>query len=263
MSYNSVGLACNPDPPAEPIEVEYNDAALLFTSDEQVLERIERIERLERSVMKPILFSTPMVRAILDGKKTQTRRVVKPQPPEELFEGPYWYEPGVANKDGELEPGKPIYGISATDGEWGIKCPYHPGQILWVRETFCEVPYEHNHVPIKGGHITIPKYAYKADSERDYTGIWKPSIHMPREAARIFLRVTDVRVERLRDMPLLDVWAEGTPQMPGNTDPDGAVNHEDFKYLWDKLNAKRGYGWDKNPWVWVYTFERETEKGAL
>lgn len=80
------------------------------------------------------------------------------------------------------------------------------------------------------------------------------------EAARIFLRVTDVRVERLRDdMPLFDVWDEGTPPMPGNNDPDGAVNHKDFAYLWDstvKAADLPVYGWDANPWVWVYKFER-------
>jgi len=79
---------------------------------------------------------------------------------------------------------------------------------------------------------------------------------MPKEAARIFLRVTGVRAEKLQVMPLFDVWDEGTPQMPGNLDSDGAVNHRDFIHLWDSLNAKRGYGWDTNPWVWVYSFER-------
>ena len=210
----------------------------------------------ECGAMKPIIFSTPMVQAILDGRKTQTRRVIKPQPvKDDTFEGPYWYEPTVVNKDGELGPGKPVFGISSTDGEWGIKSPYQPGDILWVRETFCEVPYEHNHVPIKGGYITIPKYAYKADSERDYTGIWKPSIHMPREAARIFLRVKTVRVERLQDITEEDAIAEGMSK----TLVDGVVfisAKGNFHVFWDSLNIKRGYGWNTNPWVWVIEFER-------
>lgn len=199
--------------------------------------------------MKPILFSTPMVRAILDGRKTQTRRVIKPQP------------------DGEIKANIPyeFYGTKTerifTDTK-AYLAPYSVGDILWVRETFCEVPYEHNHVPIKGGYITIPKYAYKADSERDYTGIWKPSIHMPREAARIFLRVTNVRVERVQEITPKDAWEEGC--RIGNSFPwekhipelQQQCRDILFKSLWDKINAKRGYGWDRNPWVWVVAFEK-------
>ena len=179
--------------------------------------------------MKPIIFSTPMVQAILDGKKTQTRRVVNPQP-DRFFE--------VCDTPGNYH----LY-----DVEWGlgrIYPKYQVGDILWVRETFCEVPYEHNHVPIKGGHITIPKYAYKADSERDYTGIWKPSIHMPREAARIFLRVKEVSVERLIDISDSDVVNEGFQ------------TKNDFFALWDKLNYHRGFGVANNPFVWKIEFER-------
>ncbi len=188
--------------------------------------------------MKPILFSTPMVQAILDGKKTQTRRVIK------IDDAPENWNISIA-------------GTSIVRTEpYDVKLPrYATGDILWVRETFCEVPYEHNHVPIKGGYITIPKYAYKADSERDYTGIWKPSIHMPREAARIFLRVKTVRVERLQDITEEDAIAEGMSK----TLVDGVVfisAKGNFHVFWDSLNIKRGYGWDTNPWVWVYEFER-------
>jgi len=189
--------------------------------------------------MKPIIFSTPMVQAILDGKKTQTRRVIK------IDDAPENWKISIA-------------GTSIVRTEpYDVKLPrYAAGDILWVRETFCEVPYEYNHIPIKGGHITIPKYAYKADSERDYTGIWKPSIHMPREAARIFLRVKTVRVERLQDITEEDAIAEGM----SNTLVDGVVfisAKGNFHVFWDSLNIKRGYGWDTNPWVWVIEFERE------
>ena len=88
---------------------------------------------------------------------------------------------------------------------------------------------------------------------------------MPKEAARIFLRVTNVRVERLRDISLYDVWDEGTPQMPGNSDPDDAVGHEDFAYFWDSTvrPADRGlYGWAASPWVWVIEFERVSKEEA-
>jgi len=195
--------------------------------------------------MKPIIFSTPMVQAILDGKKTQTRRVIK------IDDAPENWKISIA-------------GTSIVRTEpYDVKLPrYAAGDNLWVRETFCEVPYEHNHVPIKGGHITIPKYAYKADSERDYTGIWKPSIHMPREAARIFLRVKTVRVERLQDITPKDAWDEGC--RIGNSFPweehipelQQQCRDILFKSLWNSINEKRGYGWDTNPWVWVYEFEK-------
>ena len=206
--------------------------------------------------MKPIIFSTPMVQAILAGRKTQTRRIVKPQP-----------SSGIR---------KSVFVKSGLEDGHGreIKQRYKPSDILWVRETFCEVPYEHNHVSIKGGYITIPKYAYKADSERDYTGIWKPSIHMPREAARIFLRVTSVRVERLQEITAEDVIREGIEYSDSgpyhwhvlDTKLNAWINFhfhdEAFKHLWDSLNAKRGYGWDTNPWVWVIEFERISRTGG-
>lgn len=198
--------------------------------------------------MKPILFSTPMVRAILDGRKKCTRRVVKPQPPQFVD---YFEKRGDGFK-AYMVPGEPCnYPL--------VKPKYQPGDILWVRETFCEVPYEHNHVPIKGGHITIPKYAYKADSERDYTGIWKPSIHMPREAARLFLWVKNVRVERLQDVTDEDAKAEGFckgMQFCGENSSAAHTARQAFMWYWDILNAKRGYGWGANPWVWVVEFER-------
>jgi len=204
--------------------------------------------------MKPIIFSTPMVQAILDGRKTQTRRVVKINgcpitSPKESLE---------LTKEGLI-----YHSFCSMSGYYKPLC--QPGDILWVRETFCEVPYEHNHVPIKGGHITIPKYAYKADSERDYTGIWKPSIHMPREAARLFLRVTNVRVERLHDITENDARNEGVKdpydyQEPSYYDQPHVrgmeINKSAFAGLWDSLNAKRGYGWESNPWVWVIEFEK-------
>jgi len=136
--------------------------------------------------VKPIIFSTDMVRAILNNRKTMTRRVVKPQPTR-----PHW--DGIA-PTGWHDGHRPMR-----------KAPYQPGDILWVRETWR-----------KTGIISAP-FAYRADEcpltlvgeknnilQVQYS--YRPSIHMPREAARIFLRVTDVRVERLQEMPLYDVW---------------------------------------------------------
>lgn len=182
---------------------------------------------------KPIIFSTPMVRAILEGRKTQTRRVIVPQP-----------SSGIR---------KSVFVKSGLEDGHGreIKLHYQPGDILWVRETWCRRRRN-------GG------YGYKADRpiEPGYLQAcyddakWRSSIHMPREAARLFLRVTDVRVERLQDISEEDVVKEGfTPLL----DKDG-VNFISakgrFHVLWDSLNAKRGYGWDTNPWVWVIEFER-------
>lgn len=204
--------------------------------------------------MKPIIFSTPMVQAILDGRKTQTRRVIKYD-----FESVYSaaIQQGIMDKVCQ-------YGELPSDAvEWYAKNiakpKYQPGDVLWVRETFCEVPYEHNHVPIKGGHITIPKYAYKADSERDYTGIWKPSIHMPREAARIFLRVKTVRVERLQDITEDEAIKEGAKAY-GQNNCSGTSARIAFAEIWDKTTTK--HEWRTNPWVWVVKFEKISRAGG-
>lgn len=190
---------------------------------------------------KPIIFSAPMVQAILAGRKTMTRRVIKPQPYYPYVGTDHWHDsPRGSDTLGPIR-----------------RIPYAPGDILWVRETWMPC------ASIDSFLTDTNLYVYKADyDDGDIPGKWRPSIHMPKEAARLFLRVTDVRAEKLQDMPLFDVWDEGTPQMPGNTDSDGAVNHRDFKYLWDALNAKRGYGWDDNPWVWVYEFERISKEEA-
>jgi hypothetical protein len=153
--------------------------------------------------------------------------------------------------DGEfpLKNGEPIvigWGICNENGDEAYKSPYQPGDILWVRETF---------LPINNA------YYYKSDNkhiELEQLGIcfkWRPSIHMPRDAARIFLRVMKVRVERLRDISPDDALAEG---FTGYGTKDGTLDA--FFEFWDSLNAKRGYGWDTNPWVWVYTFDRNIEQ---
>lgn len=200
---------------------------------------------------KPILFNGEMVRAILDGRKTQTRRVIKPQPPREaVICGPEWFTLTITlvGKDGEERPGNPVYGFYSDDGEWGIKCPYQPGDILWVRETWQKCG---------------TTYIYRADKENrgsaayynEYANLnkgWRPSIHMPREAARLFLRVVNVRAERLQDITESDAKAEGCDaNIPDGMPSAVAWFHE----VWERLHANRGFGWNTNPWVWVYTFE--------
>ena len=178
--------------------------------------------------MKPILLKTEMVRAILEGRKTVTRRVVKPQPfaVKQDENDPCWYGHFVS------ESGKVLLD----------KPPYHPGDILYVRETFCRQPREEY------------PFVYKASVETPAAWQWRPSIHMPREAARIFLRVTDLRVERVQDIDDDGVVAEGL----NIGDP--------FDELWNstiKPADRDLYGWDANPWVWVIEFERISREEAI
>jgi hypothetical protein len=195
--------------------------------------------------IKPILFNTEMVRAILDGRKSCTRRLVKPEP-QGYFE--------VSEE--------PLY-IYDTDGNQGkITPPYQPSDILYVRESYSELTFG---------------YVYKADGENiDHLGNvikWHPSIHMPKEAARIWLKVTDVRVERLQEITEEQACMEGTDPWdeacyenngwhPTFSDPDsgGDPNMIDgFHKLWNSTIKKSDldrYGWDANPWVWAIEYER-------
>jgi hypothetical protein len=204
---------------------------------------------------RPILFSAEMVRAILEGRKTQTRRVVKPQPPEDIDKlfGPEIYKPAITDQYGELREGGPIFGAHDGWGEWGIKCPYQPGDTLWVRESLR-----------RGMWNDGEGIYYEADGEwcwdltRPCRWVWEksflPARFMPRGIARLFLTVKDVRVERLQEITGDDAYKEGIPEW---TSPEQIFNPRiRFRKLWDSLNAKRGYGWDVNPWVWVIEFER-------
>lgn len=212
------------------------------------------------STMKPIIFCTESIQAILDGYKSQTRRVAMP----------------------------------------GIQQPkYKPGDILYVRETWQEV-FETEYDPNADGYCVsirtvisnfddIPKmgvglsreyscelmrprekyYVYKA-SEIHFTDqsnrlIWRSPIYMPREAARIFLRVTDVREEWVQDISEEDIKAEGLhykSSMWKSKWTTPAAYRMEFQRLWNSLNARRGYGWETNPRVWVNTFERVSREEA-
>ena len=200
--------------------------------------------------MKPIIFSTPMVQAILAGRKTQTRRVVK-----EDRRGEWAAVNGVRNNSEYGDASVPCYlhrETSVDDISRNIMYPkYDVGDILWVRETWSPV------------QVLPKRYLYKADAENGGEGDglpirWRPSIHMPREAARLFLRVTNVWAERVQDITQAGALAEGIPLCPGWKYELSECNCTELAFadLWNKLNAKRGYGWDKNPWVWVYSFER-------
>ena len=204
--------------------------------------------------IKPILFNTEMVQAILDGRKTCTRRAVKTRRkdacglyvtkrPDGSFTGVYKYDEDGRMFENQLIP------------------PYKPGDILYVRETWtrfecwnCEGDEEGNCA--KDPHISVLEkqcgcYLYRATSEIGGDARWHPSIHMPKEAARIWLKVTDVRVKRLQDMTDDDAEAEGCF--------DYTSTALGFPDVWDSTIKKSdldSYGWNANPWVFVIEFER-------
>ena len=205
----------------------------------------------------PILFSTPMVRAILEGRKTQTRRVIQPQSDVmycdfddmgwELIDGKrenysaYFKLPEAS----WIAPDKPTW--RRMKSQFGEPCDR-----LWVRETFAYC----------AGDVYVYRsdYLYDVDSESAMTINmktgetmplrWRPSIHMPRKASRLTLEIVNVRVERLQEISEEDAISEGFRNLATDT------ARGDFSYLWDHINAKRGFGWDVNPWVWVIEFKR-------
>lgn len=189
-------------------------------------------------IQKPIIFSTPMVQAILEGKKTQTRRVIKPQPDTKAeYKG--------------IEIGKHVF---ETDIDmWHIKSPYQPGQVLWVRETWSM---------IDDMHVYRTDYGTTEDDSFPPSMFkWKSPIFMPKEAARIFLKVKNVRVERIQNMNFYDWQADFCPDISEQRKALAIFSGHSYmkqamKDLWDNINAKRGYSWDKNPFVWVIEFER-------
>lgn len=212
---------------------------------------------------RPILMSAPMVRALLDGRKTQTRRVVKPQPvfPHGVFE---WTP---KQKNG-------IYCIQTSDGtlpsEMSRYCPYgKPGDLLWVRESFwegtnCYTDPSGESVGYWTDKIEYLELRSKPGpwSEPYVSGVpWmlkRPSIHMPRRASRITLAVTGVRVERLQDISERDAYAEGVTipshlAFASNGNPDLRNEARDaYRQLWNGINGPGS--WEANPWVWVLEF---------
>jgi hypothetical protein len=184
---------------------------------------------------RPILFSSPMVLAILSGRKTQTRRVIK------------------ASADRQLNQ---FLHYMATSVDPDIKCPYgEPGDRLWVRESFAPQCAD-IHSNYRKGDPMIYRADYTGEA-LDYP--WKPSIHMPRWASRITLEITGVRAERLQQISDQACCREiGAPLKwdgPGK-EPYQRQMRTAFANLWDSINAKRGYGWNTNPWVWVIEFKK-------
>lgn len=212
---------------------------------------------------RPILFSGDMVRAILDGRKTQTRIIVKPQPhpdTEAMRDIPRTNRWWAGYEHADTEHGVE-YRPLGSDQQYEWHCPYGvPGDRLWVREAwqpvrlgfdYCDVQYRADG---KGEHRVerYPDYDGRklAQHYGDKCGwglSWCTPIHMPRWASRILLEVTGVRVERVQDISEDDAVSEGLPDAQYHPNP--------FAELWDSINAKRGYGWSDNPWTWVVAFK--------
>lgn len=191
---------------------------------------------------RPILFSGPMVRAILDGRKTQTRRIVKPQPVNRVVDGLAHVTIGMdPSEDGAL-----WYDADGINPGREMRCPHgRIGDRLWVRETFtvcadCNI-------------------FYKADGKPDpWEGVkWKPSIFMPRKASRLTLEITGVRIERLRDISEEDAVAEGVVFGTGKAGECRTCAKGAFMDLWNSINGTDA--WLKNPWVWVVAFKKVTQ----
>lgn len=181
-----------------------------------------------------ILLSAEMVRAVLAGRKTQTRRVIVPQPP----------------AVGALPRGS-AFAVAGRD----YRSPYGvPGDRLYVRETWAPHP--------DGAHDGTIYRATDPGWDAEDCGVrWRPSIHMPRRLSRLTLRVTNIGVERVQSISEADARAEGCPP----PDPGAFVAWKPvpwFRLVWDRLNAARGYGWDANPWVWRLTFAVEAPADA-
>ncbi len=235
--------------------------------------------------MKPILFNTDMVRAILEGRKTVTRRVVKPQP-----EGAH----SILDCDEEKRTFDLLCGNGGVGGvfvDWAetVKVPFWPHDILYVRETFTKyqtVNYVKCHDGRAFSEVSDGQFAYKADGYESiedlkddirllsdcsfeavevYDDKWHPSIHMPRDAARIFLRVTDVWVERLQEITEEQAILEGFEAYHSDSGYYEPATLG-FEETWDSTINKTDhalYGWDANPWVWVIEFERITREEAI
>lgn len=218
--------------------------------------------------MKSIIFDSESVRAILRGDKTQTRRIVKPQPPEHLdvaqfdCNGVGWFGTNLA-PEGDLDQLWPD-----SHGR-GLQSRYRPGEVVYVKETFAYriprwecVNREHGTVMVE--YAATPSGAYseqwmntpspvvlremvpKGSGASD--GTWRSPLFMPEWASRIRLEIAGVRVERLQDISEADAVAEGL--IAGRGSPAR------FAERWDEINAKRGYAWETNPWVWIYEFRR-------
>lgn len=184
--------------------------------------------------MKPILFNTEMIKAILERKKTVTRRAIK-------------LDLGLADTDRKDNSYLKIPDEYGDYHDAKDLCKYQVGDILYIRETWLKAD--------DGYHYRADETSVSKKMRESYGYKWKPSLHMPKDAARIFLKVTDVRVERVQDITEMQVVKEGfSSNFDMETDtfyPNGYF----FVKTWDNIYKDKGYGWGKNPFVWVIEFE--------
>jgi hypothetical protein len=187
---------------------------------------------------QPILFSTAMVQAILNGHKTQTRRIIK----------------FPADFDGQQVYNNAPFGLKYTSNEFEgcvhrLYCKYQPGNVLWVRETW----QQRSEASIK---IGFDKYYYRATHEGCTDAGWRPSIFMPKQACRLFLKVESICPQKLQDISEADAEQEGLPtppEMKGRLYDGQPYACHNFKKLWASINGLQS--WNNNPWVWVVKFQ--------
>lgn len=221
---------------------------------------------------RPILMTPENAQKCHEGTKTQTRRVVKQQPPEDVGKilGPEMYAPVKVDKFGEEYPGEDVFGVYSDDGEWGAVFPYgQVGDRLWVRENGWERPARTPKM-LRDGADTWERFYFdalldagEAEELKGYGFKRRPSIHMPRWACRTVLEITEVRVERLQEISDKDARAEGCPthvvehtfRKVYRDEKERAIHRiESFQRLWESIN---GHGsWALNPWVWVLELRR-------
>lgn len=208
---------------------------------------------------RPILFTPENAQKVFDRSKSQTRRIVKPQPHEDGFRVGI-YTPTRIDREGEAYPGKACFGIWSED--WDIPCPFGGvGDRLWVRESWCQ---DSRGAPMMNGEDCV---FYKgAHPPGTWPSYWKPSLHMPRWACRTVLEITEIRVQRLQDISEEDAKAEGIEYHNGLAVGHSGYRHvqaheyvyatatEAFKVLWESINGAES--WKLNPWVWALTFKR-------
>lgn len=218
--------------------------------------------------MKPILFNTSMVRAILDGEKTCTRRIIKKEIP-----GGYKPLGFVLYPTNDKELGNLVFGGKGANVYYA-KPPYKVGDILYVRETWFKGDLLNDAEEIEKQGIVL----YRADGIKnnnwDYDSIrWRPSIHMPKELARIFLKVTSVRAERLKDITDEGCYQEGISSTSFYDEAEhiqiagiglnDSLERAAFSLLWNSTVKEDKYSWEANPWVWVIEFEVENKGGEI
>lgn len=220
---------------------------------------------------RPILFSAPMVRALLDGRKTQTRRIAKhpllddvPNPLDVVHENLRHAAPYLDSYCGGAKTSENPRGMTEWWCWWTrddrpchqFKCPYgKPGDLLWARETWQALSFG-DYQPTKH-HVADVRFAATdalGSTDKDVRGYsWRPAIHMPRWASRITLELTGVKIERLNDISKQDVIAEGITERDGAPIEDAVCGwHEPYAALWEKLNGPGS--WEDNPWVWALEF---------